>query len=91
MTTIAVGTEKGGYLLRLHNGEVVTTGSGANVLDHPLNALAWLADELPRFGKRLVAGDRVTTGVATDVFEADPGDTITAEFNGLGSVELTFT
>ncbi len=29
------------------NGEVVTAGSGANVLDHPLNALAWLANELP--------------------------------------------
>ena len=73
------------------NGEVVTTGSGANVLDHPLNVLAWLADELPRFGGRLRAGDRVTTGVATDVFEADQGDVITAEFAGLGSVEVTFT
>jgi 2-keto-4-pentenoate hydratase len=73
------------------NGEVVTTGSGANVLDHPLNALAWLADELPRFGGQLRADDQVTTGVATDVFEADRGDIITAEFAGLGSVELTFT
>ena len=73
------------------NGEVVTTGSGANVLEHPLNALAWLASELPRFGGRLRAGDRVTTGVATDVFEADSGDVITAEFARLGSVELTFT
>lgn len=73
------------------NGGVVTTGSGANVLEHPLNALAWLASELPRFGRRLRAGDRVTTGVATDVFEADRGDVITAEFAALGSVQLTFT
>ncbi|MGB5759515.1 MAG: fumarylacetoacetate hydrolase family protein [Acidimicrobiales bacterium] len=73
------------------NGEVVTTGSGANVLGHPLNVLAWLADELPRFSRQLRAGDLVTTGVATDVFEADRGDTVTAEFTGLGSVELTFT
>ncbi len=33
----------------------------------------------------------MTTGVATDVFEANRGDLITAEFAGLGSVELTFT
>lgn len=73
------------------NGEVVTTGSGANVLGHPLNVLAWLADELPRFGRRLRAGDLVTTGVVTDVFEADRGDAITADFAGLGTVELSFT
>ena len=72
------------------NGEIITTGSGANVLGHPLNVLAWLADELPRFGRQLRAGDLVTTGVVTDVFEADRGDTVTAEFAGLGSVELTF-
>jgi 2-keto-4-pentenoate hydratase len=73
------------------NGEVVTTGVGANALGHPLNVMAWLADELPRFGGRLMAGDLVTTGVVTDVFEADPGDVITAEFAGIGSVEVTFT
>ena len=72
------------------NGEVITTGSGTNVLGHPLNVLAWLADELPRFGRGLRTGDLVTTGVVTDVFEADPGDVITAEFAGLGSVELSF-
>ncbi len=72
-------------------GEVTTTGSGANVLGHPLAVLAWLADELPRFGRRLRAGDLVTTGVVTDVFEADGGDSITAEFAGLGSVAVSFT
>jgi 2-keto-4-pentenoate hydratase len=70
--------------------EVITTGTGANVLGHPLNVLAWLADELPRFGRRLRAGDLVTTGVVTDIFEADRGDTITAEFDGIGSVTLSF-
>ncbi|MGI9616091.1 MAG: 2-keto-4-pentenoate hydratase [Acidimicrobiales bacterium] len=73
------------------NGEVITTGTGANVLGHPLNVMAWLADELPRFGRRLLAGDLVTTGVTTDVFEADAGDTIDAEFASLGSVEVSFT
>ena len=72
------------------NGEVTTTGTGANALGHPLNVMAWLADELPRFGGQLRAGDLVTTGVVTDVFEGERGDAITAEFAGLGSVELSF-
>lgn len=73
------------------NGEIATTGSGANVLGHPLNVLAWLADELPRFGGRLRAGDRVTTGVTTDVFEAESGDRIAAHFDGIGSVGVAFS
>jgi 2-keto-4-pentenoate hydratase len=72
------------------NGEFVTTGSGAAVLGHPLNVMAWLADELPRFGRRLGRGDVVTTGVATDVFEADAGDECVADFGPFGSVSVAF-
>jgi len=72
------------------NGEEVTTGSGANVLGHPLNVMAWLADELPRFGGSLRAGDFVTTGVTTDVFEAEAGDHIVAEFANVGAAEVRF-
>src|SRR5262245_35652819 len=70
------------------NGEVVTTGSGAAVLGHPLNVMAWLADELPRFGRRLERGDVVTTGVATDVFEAAAGDECVADFGPFGTVSV---
>lgn len=72
------------------NGDVVTTGSGAAVLGHPLNVMAWIADELPRFGLQLRAGDVVTTGVTTGVFEAAAGDTIEAVFEGIGSVSVRF-
>jgi 2-keto-4-pentenoate hydratase len=53
--------------------------------------MAWLADELPRFGLRLQRGDVVTTGVATDVFEAGPGDSCAADFGPFGSVTVAFT
>ena len=69
---------------------VVTTGSGAAVLGHPLTVMAWLANELPLFGRSLRAGDVVTTGVTTDVFEAEAGDSIVAEFDGVGSVAVDF-
>jgi len=73
------------------NGDVITRGSGEMVLGHPLTVLAWLADELPQFGRSLRAGEFVTTGVTTDVFEAASGDRLRAEFDGIGSVELSFT
>ena len=72
------------------NGEVVTTGSGAAVLGHPLTVMAWIADELPRFELQLRAGDVVTTGVTTGVFEAAAGDEIEAVFDGIGSVSVRF-
>ena len=53
--------------------------------------LAWLADELPRFGRQLSAGDLVTTGVVTDVFEAAAGQSVEAVFEGLGSVSVSFS
>ncbi len=67
-----------------------TEGSGAAVLGDPLDVMAWLADELPRFGRRLQAGDMVTTGVTTGVFEAVAGDVLEAEFEGVGSVAVSF-
>lgn len=70
------------------NGNVTEKGSGAAVLGHPLNALAWLANELPRHGLSLNAGDLVTTGVATNVYFAETGDKIQADFGALGTVDL---
>ena len=72
------------------DGELVTTGSGAAVLGHPFNVMAWLADELPRFGLRLRRGDLVTTGVATDVFEAGAGESCVADFGPFGTVTVGF-
>jgi 2-keto-4-pentenoate hydratase len=73
------------------NGEPVASGSGAAVLGNPLEVMRFLADELPRFGHDLAAGDLVTTGVTTEVFEAGAGDLIQATFEGVGSVRVSFT
>ncbi len=70
------------------NGDVALSGSGANVLGNPLSALAWLANELPRWDRSLKAGDLVTTGTCTDVYTANIGDRIRADFGELGSVDL---
>jgi 2-keto-4-pentenoate hydratase len=72
------------------NGSRTLTGSGAAVLGNPLNVLAWLANELQRFGGRLRRGDYVTTGVTTDIYLARSGDRLAADFGALGRVEMEF-
>ena len=54
------------------------------VLGHPLNVVAWLASELPRHGRHLGRGDRVTTGTAATVYFAYPGDHVIADFGPFG-------
>ena len=73
------------------DGVVRRVGSGKNVLGHPMNVIAWLANTLPKHGHRLCAGDRVITGVSTDIYPASAGECIRADFGSLGSVELTFS
>ena len=73
------------------NGQLVCQGQGLQVLGHPLNVVAWLANELPKHGKQLQAGDYITTGVATEVYLAAAGDQMRADFGVIGSVELMFT
>lgn len=68
------------------NGEVVSEGDGAACLDNPLNAALWLANELSRRGNPLGAGDIILTGALGPFREIGPGDSITAELSGLGSV-----
>ena len=74
------------------NGTSVLRGAGDRVLGHPLEVLAWLANELPRHGPQLRAGDWVTTGLATDgIYDAAAGDEIVADFGTLGQVTASFT
>ena len=74
----------------LINGNMVAEGTGANVLGSPLNVMAWLGNELQRRNRRLMSGDIVTTGTACDVYYAQSGDHVTADFGKLGSVSFSF-
>ena len=70
------------------NGNVARCGSGSAVLGHPLNALQWLVHRLHAQGIGLQAGDYVTTGVTTDIYDAQPGDHLIADFGPVGSIDL---
>jgi len=58
------------------------------VLGHPLNALEWLVHRLHAQGIGLKAGEYVTTGVTTDIYDAQVGDHLIADFGPVGAVEL---
>lgn len=72
------------------NGEVVAKGRSDAVLGNPVTAVAWLARKVDSFGVRLKAGDIVLPGSCTKAIDARPGDEFVADFDGLGSVHLSF-
>ena len=72
------------------NGEEVSHGTGADVLGHPHNALAWLANHLVDEGKGLHAGQVVLTGSLVKTVWLEAGDSVKMELDGLGTVEATF-
>jgi len=72
------------------NGEVVAKGRSDAVLGNPVTAVAWLARKVESFGVRLRKDDIVLPGSCTRAIDARPGDQFVAEFDGLGSVRLTF-
>jgi 2-keto-4-pentenoate hydratase len=72
------------------NGEVVAKGRSDAVLGNPVTAVAWLARKVDSFGVRLKAGDIVLPGSCTKALDANSGDDFVADFDGLGSVHLSF-
>jgi 2-oxopent-4-enoate/cis-2-oxohex-4-enoate hydratase len=74
-----------GMTLRM-NGEVESTGVGAACLDHPVNAVLWLANSLGRLGDSLKAGDIILSGAYGPVVPFNPGDHCEVEISGLGKV-----
>ena len=74
----------------LINGQEVGRGTGADVLGHPHNPLAWLANHLAASGKGLRAGEIVLTGSLVKTVWLEPGDAVVMELDGLGTVAATF-
>ena len=75
------------------NGQLVEQGSGANVLDSPLNALLYFLTELRSCpgADDIAAGDLVTTGTWTDAWPVQAGQTWTARFDSvLPALEVSF-
>jgi 2-keto-4-pentenoate hydratase len=79
-----------GCLLR-RNGRIEGTGAGGAVLGSPVNALVWLANTLGPLGAGLEPGQVVLPGSLTAAIPFGPGDTVSATFDRIGSVSVTFS
>ena len=71
------------------NGDLVGEGMGSDVMGHPLEPLAWLANALADQGRELKAGMVVITGSIVSPKWLAAGDTALIEIEGLGKAELS--
>ena len=76
-----------GCVLRA-DGDVVATAAGAAVMGHPAASVAWLANQLAERGEVLKAGWTVFSGGLTAPVPLELGSSVTAEFDGLGTIEV---
>jgi 2-oxo-hept-3-ene-1,7-dioate hydratase len=72
------------------NGQLEETGLAAGVLNHPANAIAWLANKLAPLGLALEPGQVVLSGSFIRPLEARKGDTIQADYGAYGTVSCHF-
>ena len=68
----------------------VRVGHGRDVLGHPLEALAYVANHLNSCGKTPKAGEIIMLGSLVKTAWLDAGDKATGEIAGLGGVSLSF-
>ena len=72
-----------------HNGIEVAHATGAAVLGHPAESVAWMVRRLATRGRGLDAGQIIMSGALTEAVAVAPGDTVKSRFDALGTVELT--
>jgi 2-keto-4-pentenoate hydratase len=73
------------------NGQEIGNGNGSDVMGHPLNALAWLAEKLAAAGTPLQRGMIVMTGSMVPIRYPAAGDRVLVEVSGLGAAELVLS
>ncbi|MFP5406388.1 MAG: fumarylacetoacetate hydrolase, partial [Gammaproteobacteria bacterium] len=81
--------------VRLLDGEgrELDSAKGSAILDHPLNAVIWLASDLRRSGITLAPGDLLSLGSFSKLVAPDPGTRAKVVYEGLPgnpSVSVSF-
>jgi len=71
------------------NGQLTEKGVGTDVLGHPAEAVAWLANFLAGRGKYLAQGHIVISGGMTQAVDLERGDEVHTCFGELGEVNFS--
>jgi 2-keto-4-pentenoate hydratase len=74
----------------LINGRRVDQAVGSEDTGHPVRSVAWLANKLATFGRRIEAGHRIMSGSFTKQFPIARGDRIETRFTPFGAVQAVF-
>lgn len=72
------------------NGDEAGTGRGADILGHPLEALAWLANAQNARMRSLRSGEIVLLGSLVQTRWLDAGDQVEIDIDGLGRASAHF-
>lgn len=73
------------------DGVVEETGLCLGVMNHPLLAVAWLANHLGAQGQGLAAGELILAGAFTRPVPMAPGQTVQVDFGLLGTLSVHLT
>jgi 2-keto-4-pentenoate hydratase len=65
------------------DGSEADRGKGSDVLDHPLNAVVWLVQDLARSERALKPGDLVSLGSFSKLLPPRPGLAVEVHYQGL--------
>jgi 2-keto-4-pentenoate hydratase len=65
------------------SGKELASGKGAEILDHPLNAVLWLVQDLEKSRIRLKPGDLLSLGSFAAPLTPRPGLAVTVRYEGL--------
>lgn len=76
--------------LLYRNESIEDSGVAGAVLGHPAMGVAWLANKLAQHGQTLEAGEIILAGSFTKPMWVERGDTVHADYHGLGSVTCRF-
>jgi 2-keto-4-pentenoate hydratase len=67
------------------SGKLLDEGKGSAILEHPLNAVIWLAKDLKANGITLKPGDLLSLGSFSRLLPPQSGQTVSAVYEGLNA------
>lgn len=73
------------------NGEETSSGKATSIMNEdPVAGIVWAANELPKWGMYLQAGQFIVSGTVCIPLQVSAGDSAAIEFTGMGSLQVDF-
>jgi len=73
------------------NGDETSSGKATSIMNEgPLAAVVWAANELPKWGMHLKAGEFIVSGTVCIPLPVSAGDSAVINFTGMGALRATF-